>query len=518
MSSYEITDKSELKDNLDDVLLELRNDFYKSVVSIEAYDDFKDRCVWILNNYLCWIKGNERGYVLYRETIEEDIPNLNGEIVHCPIHLFLAKTDVNLKKDVGNYVIPDDVYIDEKTGELKFSNKYEPIIDIWLRSTERRKRREETFIREGRDCFPVFEHIAITRELAEKHAGDFSKIQPYLDFIKQHLCGNNEPLFEYFMNTLAFYLQFPAVKTGVVLVMKGLEGIGKGIFVQDMADIIGNCFFLQPSGVDEVFGNFNSLLDNKLLVFLDELVWGGDKQKTGVIKKLITEKRRTSNTKYGVQRGVENNFNGIIASNEEWVIPAGQNARRFVMTEVDDWLTYQSDEVIDALRNVDKFTYAHYLYSRDLSEFKPRKIVLTRALMEQKHLSLDPFMKYVIGLIAEEFLIEDEVEEKNEFGGSKMVKKRKQMTGILKTKLYEDYKNHTSHPIDFNPFMRKWNKLFPNTLNYDKGSKHKIWITFPPIKECKEIIKREFRQDMFLDEDDEEEEQEISVTSTSEKC
>ena len=222
------------------------------------------------------------------------------------------------------YSIPDAVSLDKKPGKVQFSEKPKYILDVWLSSIEIRTKRKETFIQKGRDCFPVFYHCAITRELAKKHAGDFSKIQHYLDFQKIHICGNNEPLFDYFIDYQAYLIQYIAVKMGVALVMKGLEGIGKVIFVQLLADIIGRVFFLQPSGVDELFGNFNSLMDNKILVFLDELVWGGDKQKAGVIKKLLTEEKGTSNIKFGAQRVVENNFNGIIASNEEWVIPAGQ--------------------------------------------------------------------------------------------------------------------------------------------------------------------------------------------------
>jgi hypothetical protein len=238
-------------------------------------------------------------------------------------------------------------------------------------------------------------------------------------------------------------------------------------------------------------------MDNKILVIMDELFWGGDKQKNGILKKLASEVSRTSNIKYGAQRTVENNMNSIIASNDVWVIPAGQNARRFCMTEVDDWLTYQTQDVIDELRNVDIFTYAHYLYSRYLSKFNPRQCVLTSALAEQKRLSAEPFMKYLLDKIDNGFTF-DEVEEDDITPyGTKKIKVQKQLSKMHKLKFFEDYQKNTSHPLQFNPFLKRWSKLFPNSLRYGSGSKHKDWIYFPSIFEAKKVINREFRQDMF---------------------
>jgi hypothetical protein len=506
---YENIDKSDLQEQSQDVFAELLTSFYKSVKLnspkvFKEYSAFLDECVWTLNNYLCWIQGNEKGYVLHRETIEEDIPNLKGEIVHAKIPIFLGKCATNYEDDIGNYKIPDGICtsVDSKTKKVTyyFSPHMKSIFNVWLDSTQRRNKRRETFIKKGRDFFPVFDHIAITRELAQKHTGDFSTIQPYLKFQKEHFCGNNEKLLDYFLNWQAHLLQHPAEKMVVILVMRGLEGIGKGIFFGTLMNIIGEFFFLSPSSTEELFGNFNSLMDNKLLVIMDELFWGGDRQKNGILKKLASEITRTSNTKFGAQKTVENNINSIIASNDEWVIPAGQNARRFCMTEVDDWLTNQTQEIIDELRNVDRFTYAHYLYTRDLSNFNPRKCVLTSALAEQKRLSASPFMKYVIDKIDNKFTFEIEKDEVTPYG-TKKVKVQKQLSKMLKLQFCEDYQKKTQHPLQFNPFIKKWLKLFPNSLSYGSGSKHKDWIIFPTILEAKKVINREFRQDMFEEPD-----------------
>jgi hypothetical protein len=170
------------------------------------------------------------------------------------------------------------------------------------------------------------------------------------------------------------------------------------------------------------------------------------------------------------------------------------------MTEVGDWLTNQPQEVVDELRNVDRFTYAHYLYSRDLSKFNPRTIVLTDALLAQKLLSADPFMDYVISIVQNNFTFE---REEMDIGLNRLIKKDIQLTGIKVGELYKDYKKNTSHPIPQTLFTKKWNNLFPNnkpTYKRACDSTHKIWINFPSMKDCKAIFKKEFRQPVFSEE------------------
>ena len=156
---------------------------------------------------------------------------------------------------------------------------------------------------------------------------------------------------------------------------------------------------------------------------------------------------------------------------------------------------------------MDRFTYAHYLYSRDLSKFNPRKCVLTSALAEQKRLSAEPFMKYVLDKIDNGFTFVVEEEKANDFG-TRTIKVRKQLTKINKIIFHEDYQKVTPHPLQLNPFIKRWKKIFPNSHGYGDGSKHKDWIYFPSLEKCKEIINKEFRQDMF--EEDEEEIEENS--------
>ena len=63
----------------------------------------------------------------------------------------------------------------------------------------------------------------------------------------------------------------------------------------------------------------------------------------------------------------------IISSNEEWVVPASIKYRRFSVMKTDDWLTNQEQEVKNNLAETDRFTFAKFLYDRDLNHFNPRE-------------------------------------------------------------------------------------------------------------------------------------------------
>jgi hypothetical protein len=101
---------------------------------------------------------------------------------------------------------------------------------------------------------------------------------------------------------MAHLVQKPWIKMKSSLVLQGLEGCGKGMIIQLLGKILGHKYFYQPTDISEILGTFNYMLDNKLLVYANEMLWGGDKKQAGILKKLLTEERRTSNMKNSPQR------------------------------------------------------------------------------------------------------------------------------------------------------------------------------------------------------------------------
>lgn len=115
----------------------------------------------------------------------------------------------------------------------------------------------------------------------------------------------------------------------------GPEGAGKGAFVDRLGDLLGP-YYLAVSRIDRVTGKFNSHLANRLLIYANEAVWGGNKAETGSLKSLVTDAWSDLERKgYDVIRS-RNLKRLIVNSNEKWLVPQGMGDRRFLTHRCSD--------------------------------------------------------------------------------------------------------------------------------------------------------------------------------------
>jgi hypothetical protein len=195
---------------------------------------------------------------------------------------------------------------------------------------------------------------------------------------------------------MAHLVQKPWIKMKSSLVLQGLEGCGKGMIIQLLGKILGHKYFYQPTDISEILGTFNYMLDNKLLVYANEMLWGGDKKQAGILKKLLTEERRTSNMKNLPQRELSNCINWIFDSNESWIIPAGVRERRYNVFKVGNYIYILTEEQVKSIYNFCPYSFAKFLYNVDLTGFNPHKHLNTDGLKEQKQLSMSAPHKFIL--------------------------------------------------------------------------------------------------------------------------
>ena len=117
--------------------------------------------------------------------------------------------------------------------------------------------------------------------------------------------------------------------------MRGPEGTGKGTLARAMMRILGQ-HALHISNAKHLIGNFNAHLRDCVFLFADEAFYAGDKAHVGVLKSLITEPYLTIEGKYQNAVQTPNFLHIMMASNEDWVVPASLEARRFCVLEVSD--------------------------------------------------------------------------------------------------------------------------------------------------------------------------------------
>lgn len=266
-------------------------------------------------------------------------------------------------------------------------------------------------------------------------------IKPYLNHIKTIWCKGNIEYYNHVIGLFAQAVQQPWNRWNVALVLKSKEGAGKGITLDKIASIIGRYnsdtgtqgHFRPVKNQNDVFGQFTNILEGCCMLFFDEMTWGGDKKNAGILKALITEPTCKVEHK-NVGMFYTNSFiNVCTATNEDWSVPAGDEARRYFVLELDNKYagirTPESKLYFDAILNVPTQKIADFLYQYDLTGFDSKNIPITEALNDEKKMTMDSPTSWLYDQLGYE---DNWVEYSN---------------GIDKKLLYERYTNwcKTSH-------------------------------------------------------------------------
>lgn len=224
----------------------------------------------------------------------------------------------------------------------------------------------------------------------------------FLEHVREVICKGDADCYEYVLNWLALMIQRPGVLPGVALCLLSGQGTGKGEFVKYLGKIVGR-YLKQLTDRDQLFGRFTDHLDDALLVFADEMHWGGNKNETGRLKVLITEETRESERKYGAVMKVKNCIHLIVASNEEWAVPAEVDDRRFFVLEVSEHRVGDFayfERLAGERDNGGPEALLAFLETRDISTFNPRSFPRTRARLSQQLASMKPIDGWLHDLAA----------------------------------------------------------------------------------------------------------------------
>ena len=159
------------------------------------------------------------------------------------------------------------------------------------------------------------------------------------DTLKAHLwsviCSGNEEHYRWLLGWLAYCVQNPGKQAEVAVVLRGLKGTGKGMVGQMLMRIFQN-HSLHITNSKHLVGNFNAHLVDALFLFLDEAFWAGDKQGEGTLKALITERTIMIEPKGVDAFQMPNRLKILMASNNDWVVPASADERRYFVLDVSD--------------------------------------------------------------------------------------------------------------------------------------------------------------------------------------
>jgi hypothetical protein len=262
------------------------------------------------------------------------------------------------------------------------------VANIWLTHPERRQFIDGiTFDPACRDrrasVLNLWEGFAV-----EPCAGSWAKLQAH---IRDVVCNGNPTAYEYLLDAMADTVQNPAKQGEVAVVLRGVEGCGKGVVARALRYIFGQ-HGLAISNVRHLIGNFNAHLRDCVFLFADEAFYAGDKRHIGVLKALVTEPYLTIEGKYQNAYQAPNFLHVWLASNEDWVVPASLRSRRWFVLDVSDARVGDQAYFAAIYQELENGGYAamlHDLMQRDLSRSNLRAVPVTAALVTQRKRSLD---------------------------------------------------------------------------------------------------------------------------------
>lgn len=220
-------------------------------------------------------------------------------------------------------------------------------------------------------------------------------------YFKNHIyniiaCGNQE-IFHWIMSWMARIVQDPGGdKPGTSIVLRGGQGTGKTFFARMFGSLFGR-HYLYLSNSSHLTGQFNHHLRDALVVFVDEGFLVGDKKSEGLLKSMVTEQVLNIEQKFRDLTTVKNHINLIIASNNENIVPAGVDERRFFVTDISE-AQKQNKAYFEAIEQQMKtggreamlFDLLNWRYDLNILRTIPR----TKALFDQKYNSMGTVQKF----------------------------------------------------------------------------------------------------------------------------
>jgi hypothetical protein len=308
-----------------------------------------------------------------------------------------------------------------------------------------------------------------------------------LRHIYKVLANGDPKSFKYIIKWITWTLQNPEKHAEVALVFRGGRGTGRGMFGRALKSIFGQ-HGIHISSREHFVGRFNAHMMDCALLFADEAIQPKDKQAESLLKHMITEPTLPIEKKGIDVFEVLNALKIIIVSNEDWVIPAGIDERRFAMFNVAETYKQNKGYFTALYAEIDEGGIAAMMYdllNMDLKEWHPRDDVpKTAALHEQQLHSLPPLDAWWLGLL-ESGELPGPVDIKIEDSGRRVIVSDPSL--VTSNSLFEHarnssqrMRNETDHSLG--RFIRKHCGATKPKDTRIKG--HRTWL-LPPLKDAR---------------------------------
>jgi len=315
-----------------------------------------------------------------------------------------------------NYWLANEQYMVD--GEMA------PIGPLWMISPERRQYQGVTFAPLNADGSgaPPGDYYNLWRGFSVEPKANPKKIERFLDHIRKNVASGNGDLCDWILGWFAHMIQRPTERIGTALVLRGEQGAGKTKPFEVIGSLIPQHYVLVDNP-DHVTGKHNAHMRALLLLQADEAFWAGDKKAEGRLKSLVTSGEQMIEPK-GVDAAFVPNYVRLgVTSNEDFVVPAAFEERRFCVVDVSSG-SKQNTAYFEAIdKDMDsggREALLHYLLHLDISALNLRRIPETKALLDQKLFSMRVEDSFWFETLKRGSLLPDEEEWRGEVDREKL--------------------------------------------------------------------------------------------------
>jgi len=224
--------------------------------------------------------------------------------------------------------------------------------------------------------------------------------------LKKYLCSDNEDFFNYFERYISHMIQFPRDVPGIMVVFSGAQGTGKDLMVEFISAMIGSHLYLSIGKIANLFGNFNSNHQGKLLIRINEISDKGMQfEKHNELKNILTSKSVRIEPK-GIDPFEHEHYSRYIGfSNKRNILQVEESDRRLAMITTDDSMISNKDYFLPLVKEKQnpKILRSAFKYFSTLclDNFNVRVIPQTEYRKSQKLNSLSSSYKFILDIFEE---------------------------------------------------------------------------------------------------------------------
>jgi hypothetical protein len=295
------------------------------------------------------------------------------------------------------------------------------------------------------------------------------------------LCDYEQKSIDYIIKWIAHTIQKTTELPKVCLLFKSHQGFGKDLLINFIEKMLGDHYVYRTAETDDIFGNFNSVIRDKIVLQLNELEGKDGFSNKEKLKNLITQEKVKINEKNVKAYSQTNYLRIVICSNNLTPIEIPCDNRRYCVfqsTQCKPSISY-FEKLANYLSSKDAiytlYDYFNNVNIEDIILDDPKVRPITSAYKEMKQVV--PLYKYINEMFKDE-------EYKNEFVDNFKIHKKTGDVIIQPNKIMSCHKdwascnNINNYKIDFKLMKGLLDKIGINSKEMKIGGTKTMYYVF----------------------------------------